>query len=109
MEMEWAGGLLELDRKLLLHGPAGPRQEGVGFAHELGIFGVVDLARAGARAALDLEQQARPGPALEEAVGAGAQQEGALQRRDGAVDGAGRSERAVISSGAAVRPAMLED
>ncbi len=108
-EVERARRLLHFDGQLLLHGPAAARQEGIGLAHQLGIFGVVDLARAGARAALDLKQETRPGPALEEAVGAGAQQEGALQRRDGAVDRPDRSEWTVIMPGTAVRPAVLED
>ena len=41
-------------------------------------------------------QQARPRAALEKAVRAGAQQERALQRRDGAVDRPHRGERAVV-------------
>ena len=54
-------------------------------------------------------QQARPRAALEEAVGAGAQQERALQRRDGAVHRPDRGERAVIVAVAVARAAVLED
>ena len=42
-------------------------------------------------------------------IGAGADQERALQRRDGAVDGAGGGERAEIAAGPRLRAAMLED
>ena len=68
-----------------------------------------DLAGAGRAAALDLEQQARPQPALEIGVGAGAEQKGALQRVDGAADRAGRGEGAEIIAFAAPRAAVLED
>ena len=43
------------------------------------------------------------------AVGAGADQERALQRRDGAVDRAGGGERSEITPGPRLRAAMLED
>ncbi len=55
-----------------------------------------DFAGARRRAALDLVQQAGPGAAVEHAVGTGAQQEGALQHVDRAVDGAGRGEGAEV-------------
>ena len=84
-------------------------QEVVGLAHQLGIAGKIDLAGAGPRAAADLIEQAGPGAAFEEAVGAGANQERALQRRDGAVDRAGGGERPEISPGLRLRAAMLED
>ena len=54
-------------------------------------------------------QQARPRAALEEAVRAGAQQERALQRRDGAVDRPHRRERPEVAAFARARAAMLED
>ena len=54
-------------------------------------------------------QQARPRAALEEAVGAGAQQERALQRGDGAVHRPHRGERAVVAAVAVARAAVLED
>ena len=84
-------------------------QEVVGLAHQLGIAGEVDLAGAGPRAAADLIEQAGPGAAFEEAVGAGADQKRALQRRDGAVDRAGGGERPEIPAGPRLRAAMLED
>src|SRR5690606_3864014 len=92
-----------------LHGAALARQEVVGFAHQLGIFRELDLARAGAGAALDLIEQARPRAALEETIRARAQQERALQRRDGAVDRPDRRERTVILTRPAARAAVLED
>ena len=84
-------------------------QEVARLAHQLGIAGEIDLAGAGAGAAADLIQQAGPGAALEEAVGAGADQERALQRRDRAVDGAGGRERPEIPPGPRLRAAMFED
>ena len=99
LEFELVGRLLHLAGEQLLHGMAAAGQEVFGFAHQLGVAGEVDLAGARPRAAADLVQQARPGAAFEKSVGAGADQEGALQRRDGAVDGAGGCERPEISSG----------
>ena len=68
-----------------------------------------DLAGAGRAAALDLEEQAGPHARFEIGVGAGTQQEGALQRVDGAADGAGGGERTEILALPAPRAAMLED
>ncbi|MGY4422616.1 hypothetical protein ACVWY2_005065 [Bradyrhizobium sp. JR6.1] len=109
LELELAGGLLHLGREQLLHGVAAAGEEFGRLAHQLAIAGEIDLARAGAGAALDLIEQAGPAAALEEAVGAGADQERALQRRDGAVDRAGVGERAEIASGPRLRAAMLEN
>ena len=109
LEFEFSGRLLHLAGEQLLHGMAAAGQEIGRLAHQFGIAGEVDLAGAGARAAADLIEQAGAGAALEEAVGAGADQERALQRRDGAVDGAGGCERPEISSGPGLRAAMLED
>ncbi len=102
LEFEFGGRLLHLAGELLLHQMAAAGQEVVGLAHQLGIAGEVDLAGAGARAAADLIEQAGPGAAFEKTVGAGADQEGALQRRDGAVDGAGGCERTEIAAGPAI-------
>src|SRR5271156_1592769 len=84
-------------------------QELARLAHQLGITGKIDLARARAGAAADLIEQARPGAAFKERIGAGADQECALQRRDGAVDRAGGGKRTEIPSGPRLRAAMLED
>ena len=54
-------------------------------------------------------QQARPRAAFEKAVRAGAQQERALQRRDGAVDRPHRGEWPVIIALARARATVLED
>ncbi len=109
LEFELGGGLFHLAREFLLHRAAAAGQEIGRLAHQLGIAGKIDLAGAGPRAAADLIEQAGPGAAFEERVGAGADQEGALQRRDGAVDGAGGGERPEIASGPRLRAAMLED
>ena len=109
LEFELGGGLLHLAGEFLFHQMAAAGQEVVGLAHQLGIAGEIDLAGAGTRAAADLIEQAGPGAAFEEAVGAGADQKRALQRRDGAVDGAGVRERPEIAPGPRLRAAMLED
>ena len=109
LEVERGGSLLHLRRQLLLDRAALAGEEGVGFAHQLGVFGEIDLARAGCRAAFDLVQQAWPRAAFEESVRARADQERALQRRDGAVDRPDRGERAVVAALAGARPAVLED
>ena len=54
-------------------------------------------------------QETRARPAFEKAVRAGAQQERALQRRDGAVDRPHRSERPVVAALSRARAAVLED
>src|SRR5438034_465169 len=53
-------GLLHFGCKLLLHRLAFAGEKGIGLAHQLGVFGELDLVGAGRRAALDLMQQARP-------------------------------------------------
>ena len=78
-------------------------------AHQFVIIGRRNLAGAGPRAALDLEQQARPGPAFEYSVRAGADQERALQGGDGAVHRPDRGERSVIVAGAGAGAAMFQD
>ena len=108
-EFEFVGGLLHFARELLLHQVAAAGEEIGRLAHELGIAAKIDFAGAGTCAAADLVEQTGPRAALEKAVGAGTDQEGALQGRDSAVDGTGGSKRAEISAGAALRAAMLED
>ncbi|MGY4482733.1 hypothetical protein ACVWWR_001924 [Bradyrhizobium sp. LM3.2] len=63
----------------------------------------------GPGAAADLVEQAGPAAALEEGIRAGADQERALKRGDGAVDGAGGGERAEIATGTGLRAAVLQD
>jgi hypothetical protein len=109
LELELTRRLFHLAGKLLLHRMAFARQEVARLAHQRRIASEVDLAGAGAGAAADLVEQARPGAALEEGIGAGADQERALQGRDGAVDRAGGGERTEIASGPALRAAMFQD
>ena len=109
LEVERLRRLVHGLRQFLLHRAAVAGEEFVGLAHELGIAGKIDLARARRRAALDLVQKARPRTALEERVRAGAQQERALQRVDRAVDRAGGGERPVVTAGPRARTAVLED
>ena len=67
----------------------------------------LDIADAGRRTALDLVQQAGPRAVGIDAVGAGAQQEGLLQRVDGAVHRTRRGEGAIVVALAVARTAML--
>jgi len=68
LEIERFGRAIHFLGELFLHRPALARQEGLGLPHQLCIVVPGDLAGAGGRAALDLEQQARPRPILEIAV-----------------------------------------
>src|SRR4029079_9442231 len=61
------------------------------------------------RTAADLIEQAGPGAAFKKTVSAGADQKGALQRRDGAADRAGGGRRSRIPAGRGMSGAMLED
>ncbi len=88
---------------------AAPGQEIARLADELGIVGNRDLAGAGRRAALDLIEQAGARAVLVIAVRTGAQQEGALQRVERAMNGAGAGEGAEIIALAGPRAAMLEE
>src|SRR5581483_2783891 len=69
----------------------------------------IDFPGAGSGTTLDLIKQAGPGAAFEKRIGAGAHQEGALQRCDGAIDRASRGKGPKISSRPALRAAMLEN
>ena len=109
LEFEFGRGLFHFAGQLLLDRAAAAGQEILGLAHQFGIAGKIDLAGARPRTAPDLIEQAGPGAAFEKRVGAGAHQEGALQRGDGAVDRAGRGERPEIAPGPRLRAAMLED
>src|SRR5260370_33122643 len=80
-----------------------------GLAHQFGIAGKIDLAGAWPRTAADLIEQAGPGAAFKKPVGAGADQKGALQRGDGAIDRPRPGEPPEIRSGPGLRAAMLED
>src|SRR6266404_4384194 len=106
---EFGRGIFHFARQLLLHQMAAAGQEILGFAHQVGIAGKIDLAGARPRTAADLIEQAGPGAARKKPVGAGADQKSALQRRDGAIDRARRGERPEIRSGPRLRAAMLED
>ena len=68
LEIERFARILHGLRQTLLHGTALSRQKIMGFRHQLGIGGLRDPAHARRRAALDLEEQARPRPVLEIAV-----------------------------------------
>ena len=68
LERERGGGFLHFRCQRILHGLALPGEEPIRFAHQLAVFGKIDLARTGAGATLDLIKQARPRAALEEGI-----------------------------------------
>ena len=107
LELHLVGRHLHLLLQQLLHRLALAREEVLGLVDQLCIARIADLMRTGSGAALDLEQETRPVAVVEIAVGAGAQQEGALQRVDGAPDRAGAGERPVIIAGAVPRAPVL--
>ena len=75
--------------------------------HQRGVVVLADPLHAGRGAALDLEQQAGAGPAVEDGVAAGPQQEDALQRGQGLVDRPGGGEGAPVAGTLAAFAAML--
>ena len=107
LERQGVAGRLHGRRQLLLDRRRAAFQEGAGIGHQGGVIRLGDAVHARRRTALDLVQQARPGPVLEHAVGTGAQQEHPLQRIQRTVDGAGRRERAVIVAAPLLGAAML--
>ena len=109
LEFERGGGLGHLLGEPLADGAAAPGQEVARLGDEPGIVVERDLAGAGARAALDLVEQAGPRAVLVIAVGAGAQQERALQRVEGAEHGARAGEGAEIVAGRVARAAVLDE
>ena len=108
-EIERGRRRIHLRRHFLFHGLAAAGEEVVGLAHQFAIAGEIDFLRTRRRATLDLIEQARPRARLEKRIRARAQQEGALQRVDGAVDRAGVGERPVIMPRPRARATMLED
>ena len=109
LELQVFCRVLHAGGHFLLHCAALAEQEGLGLAHQFVVAGLVDLAHAGRRAALDLVEQAGPVSVLEHAVGAGAEQERLFQRGDGAVNRLGTGEGAEVVALALVRAAVLGD
>ena len=107
LEFQRVAGRLHGGRQLFLNRGRPAFQEGTGVGHQGGVIRLGDAVHARCRTALDLIQQARPGPVFEHAVGTGAQQEHPLQRVERAVDGAGRRERAVIIAAPLLGATML--
>ena len=108
-EVHRLGRRLHLGAQLGLDLGRLPAEEVLRIGDQFGIGGLVDPADARRRAALDLVEQARPVAPLEEAVGAGAEQEQLLQRVQRVVDAARTGERAVIIADRTPGPAMLLD
>ncbi len=107
LEIEPLRRLLHRFGKLRLHQLAAPAEKGFGLLDEDLVILPGDLAGARGRATLDLIEEARAGAILEDAVGAGADEERLLQGIDGAVDGAGRGEGSEITARQAPCTAML--
>src|SRR3546814_20404192 len=84
-------------------------QEPARLGHYVSVVGRRDALDAGRRAAFDLVHEAGPRAGRIDGIAAGTQQEGALQRGDGAVDRAGRGEGAEVVTLAVVGAAMLGD
>ena len=108
-EFQPFGGLLHLRRQALLDRGDPAREVFLRLPHQVRIARFVDALHAGGGAALDLEQQAGPGAAVEHRVAAGAQQEDALQRRQRLVHRPGGSEGAPVARALATFPAVLGD
>ncbi len=109
LEFERMGGLLHFLGDARLHGVRFARQEPARLFGEVRVFVEGNFLRAGARTALDLEQQAGPRAVFVIAVVARAQQKRPLQRVDGAVHRPHARERAVIIPFALARAAMLDE
>ncbi len=109
LEIQRVAGGLHVGCQPRLNVAALAREEIPRLFHQLPVILQRDAAGAGRRAALDLIQQAGARAAAVDAVVAGAQQEGALQRRDGAMHGARRGEWPVVVALARAGAAMLGD
>ena len=104
--VEAGGGFVHQPHELLLRLAAAAFQKVARFGNKFGVVLAGNLARARRAAAFDLEQQAGPRPAFEDAVGARTQQESLLKRVEGCIDRAGAREGSKIvpapGAGAAV-------
>jgi hypothetical protein len=109
LEIEVLGRLVHLPRNRGLDALALAGQEILGFLDEFFIPLIADLMRAGAGTALDLVKKTGTRAGFEHAVGAGADQKGALQRIDRAPDRAGRRKGAEIIALACPRPTVFEN
>ena len=108
LEIEGAARLIHPPGQIFLDAPAVAGEEGARLGDQRRIGGLVDVADARRRAALDLVQQARPRAPGEHRIRARAQQERPLQRRQRLVHRPRRGKRAEAGTGTHLRPAMLE-
>ena len=107
LEIQRFRRLLHLPGKVGLHRLALAIEKGFRFRRQRLIGRWFDIVDARRRAALDLVQQAGPGAVAVGAVGASPDQEGLLQRVDGAVDGTSRSKWPEIGAFAIAGAAVL--
>src|SRR5262249_35822533 len=109
LKIERLGRAVHFACQFFSHDTALARQERLRLTHQLLIDGTRYLVRAWRRAALDLVKQAWPGTAVEHRIRTGADQEGALQRRDGPIHCIDGRERPKIVARAIARATMLQD
>jgi hypothetical protein len=107
-EIEGFGRGFHLLHQLGLKVAAFAVEEAHGLKDQLAISHLIDAPHARRAAALDLKQQAGAGAALEHRIRTGAQEEGALQRIQGAIDRPGRCEGPEIDALGRARAAMFE-
>ncbi len=107
LEFELFGGSIHFFGQTLAHRAGFSGQKIAGLARQLGVIFRRDFAGAGAGAALDLVQQAGPAAVVVKGIFAGAQEEGALQHVESAVDRPHIGERPEIIAFPAARAAML--
>ena len=109
LEVQGFACRLHLCAQARLHIAALAREKILGQLDQAQIVRRRDPVHAGRRTALDLVEQAGSRTVGEDAVGAGAEQEGALQRSDGPMDRAGRGEGAVVIALPVARAPVLGD
>ena len=109
LEIQARGGRFHGLGEGALHARRASGQEVARLLDKGGVVAGRDPPDAGRRAALDLIHEAGARPAGEDGIGAGAQEEGFFQRRDGAVDRAGRGEGPEVGAVALLRAAVLGD
>ena len=109
LELQFLGRLLHLGGEFFLHRTGFAGHEGLRLADQLAIVLGRDPADARRGAALDLVQQARPGPGREYRVGTGSQQEDPLHGGHRLVDRPRRGKRSPVAGFANLGAAVLGD
>ena len=97
-ELQRLGGRFHPAGQIALDRAVAAGQESLRLGDKGVVLGFADPPDAGCAAALDLEQQAGPGPRREHGIAAGPQEKGPFQRVQRPVDSAGRGEGPVVGS-----------